>query len=241
MRRECRAWAHAASRQCEERRLESSVPARARSSAGDPAQRSLPPASGAGGRSGRPRPSRASRRSGSSPRQRAGGRSPRARAATEGRARPSARRGRARSGAPSSATASDVRERSPPERSRTSEPVRSRRPTVSTTASMRSCPPTRAAKYCRFSDTVRSRVYRRRLRHVGDALAKRGRACGQAEHGEPAARDPLHAHDRAEQRRLAAAARAEQSGDCAGRHLDREVRQDRATAPFDAQILDDDR
>ena len=67
-----------------------------------------------------------------------------------------------------------------------------------------------------------------------------GRPGRLAEHGDRAARDDLHAHDRAHQGRLAPTAGAEQADHLAPRHGDVEVGQHLAPAPNDPKVLDDD-
>jgi hypothetical protein len=64
-------------------------------------------------------------------------------------------------------------------------------------------------------------VHERRLRDVADPRAQRRRPGRQAEHLDGAASDALHAHDRADERRLARAARAQQTGH--ETTLDREI------------------
>ena len=67
---------------------------------------------------------------------------------------------------------------------------------------------------------VRSRVDGRRLGHVADPAPQPGDAGGQPEHRRPSPAATIwHADDRAHQRRLAGAARAEQAGDAAGGHV----------------------
>ncbi len=133
-----------------------------------------------------------------------------------GRGRPSARRARAARAAPSQATARDIRDRSPPERSRTSDQLRSPRPTVHDDRGVRSRPPTRL----RSTAGSRGRSGPRTRTAPGSCSDTRrscARAGGQAEHVTLPLCHLLHADDRAHQRRLAATAWAEEARDDARR------------------------
>ena len=81
-------------------------------------------------------------------------------------------------------------------------------------------------------------VDRRRLRHVGHAAAQRRRARRLLEHAHVAARHALHADDRADQRRLAASARAEQAGHAAGLQPRRQPAKHRPATAIDVQPVD---
>ncbi len=61
------------------------------------------------------------------------------------------------------------------------------------------------------------------LGRVGDTSAKPAGAGGQPQNAHLPVLDPLHADERAHERRLAAAARAEQARDASGRDREREV------------------
>jgi hypothetical protein len=79
-------------------------------------------------------------------------------------------------------------------------------------------------------------VHRWALRDVADALPQSGVAGWAAEDAQGPARACLHADDRAQQRRLAAAARSEQSGDLASRHGERQPVQHLLPSSLDVQV-----
>jgi hypothetical protein len=79
------------------------------------------------------------------------------------------------------------------------------------------------------------------LGDVGDAPAQRRRPGRLAEHRHAAALDDLNADDRAHERRLPRAARAEQPRHHAGRDPERDAGQDRLAAAADVEIADVDR
>ena len=142
-------------RQRQEGPFESVAPARARSSPASPTRRSRPRASTASCRNGRPHPSHASRRSAWFLRRRARERSPRALAGRSGSSPTVGSSSTSTSGAPSSATASDASSaHRPTDRARASRAA----PAVDGGDDGRNAPrpSTSAAKYCRFSLTVRS-------------------------------------------------------------------------------------
>ena len=208
-----------------------------------PARAARPRAGAAARRSDRPRPSRGSRRAASLRRsasrwkssqrsRRSTGSSP-----TVGSSRTS------RSGSPSSAVASETRARCPPERRPTTRSgmrlERRRRATARSTASRAEAQDAREEAEVLAHGQVA--VDGRRLRHVADLAAQRLGARGVPEHLDAAARDTLHADDRANQRRLAAAARAEEARHGAGGDVAREVGQHVHAAALDVQVLDLDR
>src|SRR5690349_4812637 len=83
-------------------------------------------------------------------------------------------------------------------------------------------------------------VDRRRLGHVADARPQRPRPGRLAEHGHRPRGDDLHADDGAHERRLAAAARAEQAGHRARRHLEADPVEHVDAAPAHEQVADCD-
>ena len=148
---------------------------------------------------------------------RARGRSPRGRAAAPGRARRSARRARAaraRRAAPWRARRGRAaRRRGGRRRWSACRAERDRRDHLVDAVAGRAEHAREVAQVLADGEVA---VHRRRLRHVADPAAQRRRARRLAEHVDAAAGDDLHADDRAHERRLAAAARAEQAGDGAG-------------------------
>ena len=172
-----------------------------------------PRASAAAGRSARPRPSRGwTRRPWRRPRP-AGGTCPRARGAAPGRGRRSARRGRAGRARPSRATASETRDRWPPLRA-ADHLVRTRagRPRQAALDDPSALAPSTRAKKRRFSRDGEVVVHAGGLGDVADPVPQAAEPAGSPSTVTVPERDLLHADDRAHQRGLAAAGRAEQPG-----------------------------
>ena len=79
------------------------------------------------------------------------------------------------------------------------------------------------------------------LRHVAEPVAQSRRAGRETEHGHVAPGHDLNADDRADQRRLAAPARAEEAGHDPALDRDGEIAENGRTATVDAQPLHLDR
>ena len=134
------------------------------------------------------------------------------------------------SGEPSSAVASDTRARWPPERRLTTWSRERLQPDRRERGVGRVAPRSEHAReVAQVLADGQVAVHGRRLRHVADAprAAAASRPPGRAR--GPSQTRLLHADDRAQERRLAGAARAEQARHSAAAHLEREFGQHRAS------------
>ena len=215
------------------------MPVLARSASGVSSARIRPRASAAAARTGRPRPSRGWRRAASRPGQPARGTAPRARRAAPGQARRWARRRPAAPAGPGARRRGYARCSCPPDRlaatwSRGARPGRPPRRLDPRRSGRRRARRRSTGVLPRRQVGVDGRV----LGGVPDAAAQLAVARRAAENADRAALDDLHADDGAHERRLAAAARPEQSDDRAARHLEGQVVQDRPAAAGDTEVPD---